>query len=90
MHPTESTDRLITALGQVRKIDLDKLFLSGIDIQIGVYRDADRVHMDRVTIHAEDAAPVRDAIEAAIAAALERRRESLKRQLIGISEVIGV
>jgi hypothetical protein len=87
MKATEETSRIIEAIKQVDKLDLDKLFASGIDITINSYTDPEREHVSRVTIHAEDAYPVKVALRDALMMALERHRESLTRQLRDIEAI---
>lgn len=87
MKLTEETDRIISAIRQVEKIDLNKLFASGIDITIHNYTDPEREHVSRVTLHAEDCAPLLKELRKALIMAVERRRESLTRQLRNIEAV---
>ena len=88
MKPTERTDTLVRALKQARALDLDKLYGSGIDVELHDYADEDRTHVERVTIHAEDAGPLREALIECLEKALAHRERSLKGQLCEINDVM--
>lgn len=88
MRHSEETSTLIAALKQADAIDVSKLFGSGIDVTLHSYTNPQATHMERVTIHAEDAGPVVAAIRAAIIKAIQHRRDSLRSQLSAINVAI--
>lgn len=90
MKPAEETATLLRALKQLDTLDMDKLFASGIDVTIHHYTHEDREHMERVSLHAEFFAPVRDALRTALRLSIERRKESLQRQLRDIDITTGL
>lgn len=89
MRYSEDTSRLVGALKEIDAIDLDKLFASGIDITIHNYTDPERTHVDRVTVHAEDAGPILSALREAVVKAMKHRQVSLRSQLASIDSIIG-
>lgn len=91
MRHTEDTDTLLRALRQARALDLDVLFASGLDVTFQRYADADdaRPHVERVTLHPDNCGPLRDALIAALEAAVVRRREFLARQIADIDKHTG-
>lgn len=88
MRQTEQTHTIISAVEQVDKIDLDKLFLSGIDITLHDYSNPDRDHVSRVTLAAEDCAPLLAELRKALLKSAERRRESLRQQFQDLNKLL--
>lgn len=88
MKPTETTMTLLRALQQVNALNLDRLFASGIDVTLDSYTDDCPAHLDRVTLHGEDFAPVRDALREALRKAVDRRRASLARDLVAVENAL--
>ncbi|MBB5357556.1 hypothetical protein HDE76_000738 [Rhodanobacter sp. ANJX3] len=84
MKPTETTAALIEARNQLIALNLDVLFLSGIDVALYSYTEGKREHLRRVTLHAEDFAPVKEALQECVRLAIERRKDSLRRDLADI------
>lgn len=89
MYATERTDTLLRALRQAERLDLAALAASGVDVTLSRFGDPERLHVERVTVAAEDAAPIRDAIVAALRKSLQRRREALKFDIAEIDVAIG-
>ena len=87
MKPTETTETLLIALKQIDALDLEKLFASAVDVAVLSYTEGRPQHMGRVSIPAEFFSPVRDALRDALILAIDRRRESLERELADVNKV---
>lgn len=92
MKRTEDTDRLIASYKNAKRLDLDRLFASGIDVMLYDYSDpeGEKFHMDRTTIAGEDFKPVKDALVEVLAIQIRKRIESLTRQLRDCEEALGI
>ncbi|MBS7457713.1 hypothetical protein [Coralloluteibacterium stylophorae] len=89
MHFTETTSQMLRALAQAKRLDLDKLFGSGIDVTLHRYSgEREAEHVERVTVHAEFAGPLRAALIEALEKSLERRRESLVSDLAAVNAAL--
>lgn len=78
---------LIAALTALRKLDLDKLFASGIGITIHDYSYEDREHMPRVDVAGEHFGPVRDALIDCLKIQIDRRVQTLQSQIRDLQAV---
>lgn len=90
MKNSETTTTMLTALTQLDKLDLDKLFGSAIDVALPSYTKDRQDHMERVSIHAEFFGPVKDALRTALRQTIERRKETLQRELRDIDITTGL
>lgn len=89
MKITDETSTLLRAYEQIQKLDLDKLFASGIDVALLSYTPERNDHMDRVTIPGEFFAPIKAAITECLLKTIQRRQEMVARELTQIEKITG-
>lgn len=89
MKITDETSTLLRAYEQVQKLDLDKLFASGIDVALLSYTPERNDHMDRVTIPGEFFAPIKAAVAECLLKTIQRRQETVARELTQIEKITG-
>lgn len=88
MKQSESTTQLLRALKGVERIDLSQLAGSGINIDLTNFTTDRSLTGGPVTIPAEDAGPLLQAMRESLINALQRRRQSLAMDLAAIAAAV--
>lgn len=87
MKYTEGTEHLVRQYEAARKIDLDALFGSGLDVAVYRYGTNEAL-VERVTVAPEDASHMVEGLIDALESALIRRRAMLRGEMAMINKHI--